>query len=152
MIPRARGANKQGESWLTYSGVVLGVAGLYLGAMDQQAVFNRVYLHLTAQGAKSRTGIPGVSDGCAYRGDGGLQCAVGCLIKDEHFDPWWNLEAVCNPFVNRALEQSLGCVLTDDDHLFLGSLQSVHDNYPVGAWPARLAVFASARSLNIPEI
>ena len=51
--------------------------------MDMVEVFNKVEAHLLAQGVKS---IRKQSEYmCAYRGTGGLSCAVGCLIKDEAY-------------------------------------------------------------------
>lgn len=47
--------------------------------MTNQEIFDKVATHLLSQGKRSALG--GV--GCAYRGDGGLQCAIGCLIPDE---------------------------------------------------------------------
>lgn len=40
----------------------------------------KIVQHLTQQKAQSK--VPG-GDYCAYRGVGGLMCAVGCLIPDE---------------------------------------------------------------------
>ena len=51
--------------------------------MDMVEVFNKVEAHLLAQGVKS---IRKQSEYmCAYRGTGGLSCAVGCLIKDAFY-------------------------------------------------------------------
>lgn len=51
--------------------------------MNMLEVFNKVEAHLLAQGEKSMSSdLPGV---CAYRGRGGLKCAVGCLITDEFY-------------------------------------------------------------------
>ena len=52
--------------------------------MDMVEVFNKVEAHLLAQGVRSiRKSL--IQDMCAYRGAGGLSCAVGCLIKDEAY-------------------------------------------------------------------
>jgi len=119
--------------------------------MNRQEVFNRVYQHLLAQNAYSL----GADDGgavCAYRGAGGLQCAVGCLIKDEHYS--WELEGqgAWHPDVLRALDLSLGCSITSADCRMLETLQSMHDNDPVDIWPASLARIAQLRGLTVPEI
>jgi len=53
--------------------------------MDMVEVFNKVEAHLLAQGVRSiRKSL--IQDMCAYRGAGGLRCAVGCLIKDEAYN------------------------------------------------------------------
>jgi hypothetical protein len=49
--------------------------------MNMLEVFNKVEAHLLAQGVRSMKYL----DMCAYRGAGGLRCAVGCLIKDEFY-------------------------------------------------------------------
>ena len=52
--------------------------------MNMLEVFNKVEAHLLAQGVRSiRKSL--IQDMCAYRGAGGLRCAVGCLIKDEAY-------------------------------------------------------------------
>ena len=51
---------------------------------QMQADLNKMYDHLIKQGRKS-TGAKW--DGCAYRGDQGTMCAVGCLISDEEYVP-----------------------------------------------------------------
>jgi hypothetical protein len=52
--------------------------------MNMLEVFNKVEAHLLAQGVRSiRKSL--IQDTCAYRGAGGLRCAVGCLIKDAFY-------------------------------------------------------------------
>lgn len=46
-----------------------------------QELYNRMFLHLLAQNERAIN-----IHGCAYRGEENLQCAVGCLIKDEYYD------------------------------------------------------------------
>ncbi len=65
--------------------------------MNMLEVFNKVEAHLLAQGVRSiRKSL--IQDMCAYRGAGGLRCAVGCLIKDEFYSrslegiPMWDDE------------------------------------------------------------
>jgi hypothetical protein len=48
-----------------------------------QAIFDRVARHLFAQG--DRAIVEG--DVCAYRGEGGMRCAVGVLITDDEYHP-----------------------------------------------------------------
>lgn len=61
--------------------------------MTPQEVFDTVCAHLAQQGRRS---VDHKDDGdgyyfarprCAYRGLGGLKCAIGCLIPDEEYDP-----------------------------------------------------------------
>lgn len=50
--------------------------------MTAQEIFDKVTAHLRKQG-KASVDIDG---SCAYRGEGGTSCAVGCLIPDEMYD------------------------------------------------------------------
>ena len=47
-----------------------------------QAVFDKVVKHLLTQKRRSES-----KRGCAYRGEDGAMCAVGCLISDKAYDP-----------------------------------------------------------------
>jgi len=51
--------------------------------MSPQEIFDTVAAHLFTQGrqAVSRDGT------CQYRTEDGLKCAVGCLIRDEDYNP-----------------------------------------------------------------
>jgi hypothetical protein len=51
-------------------------------------IFERCANHLLAQGKRSMAHEEGGINNdlqCAYRGDAGLMCGVGCLIADEHY-------------------------------------------------------------------
>jgi hypothetical protein len=52
--------------------------------VNDRETFDRVKAHLLKQDRKSFGDNPDV---CAYRGSGGLRCAVGCLIPDDRYDP-----------------------------------------------------------------
>lgn len=103
-----------------------------------QSLFDRVVEHLYKQGRQAMSAAAG---GCAYRGDNGLKCAVGCLIADEHYDPRMEggsptrrdeyriLDAevsVTSDFVNTALLKS-GVKLDDAVVRLLEQLQVAHD-------------------------
>lgn len=51
-----------------------------LNTATEQEVFDQVVEHLLKQRAQSRHATD-----CAYRGDGGLKCAAGCLIADDEY-------------------------------------------------------------------
>ena len=63
---------------------------------------------------------------CKYR-SGDLKCAVGHLIKDEHYRPKLEGKDGDSPSVRAALELSIGRELTDDERQHLLELQSCHD-------------------------
>jgi hypothetical protein len=117
--------------------------------MTRQEVFDIVATHLIKQGKESRIG-----GGCAYRGEGGLKCALGVLIKDEFYREIWNGDGL-GPDVFEALESS-GVVpmeLTGDDDTrsdgeFLEGLQSIHDDIPSHCWFESLLAFADMTGLD----
>lgn len=92
-----------------------------LKSMNDKQAFDYVREFLLKQGMRSHRGRP---TDCAYRGYGGLKCAVGCLIPDEKYLPWFEGESVT------ALEER-GCLEEIGiDHLsvhMLDDLQSLHD-------------------------
>lgn len=53
----------------------------------RQEIFNQVAEHLMTQGAQSVIRSKNLERICAYRGDGGLKCAIGCLIPDDYYSP-----------------------------------------------------------------
>lgn len=53
---------------------------------DRSDIFNYVIDHLRKQGRKSLVNFAGM---CAYRGDGGTMCAVGALIADDEYRPFF---------------------------------------------------------------
>lgn len=54
-----------------------------MSAVMNQAIFNQVYTHLLTQNEKCED-----ENGCAYRNEQGLKCAVGCLITDEVYETY----------------------------------------------------------------
>ena len=105
--------------------------------MNRQQTFDTVVAHLRKQGKQAT--IDG--HGCAYRGDNGTKCAVGCLIPDseyrEEFEGW--------P-VGGVMGQCMA--LQDHDVDLLASLQRVHDaNLPYD-WEKRFQTVAKMYGLT----
>ena len=99
--------------------------------MNKREVFNKVKDHLLGQGTQSmdETGC------CAYRGNDGMMCAVGCLITDEAYTIDIEGKSVEAGAVGIALEES------GVTHIPLGllkGLQYMHDSVEVEGWPERL--------------
>lgn len=81
---------------------------------------------------------------CAYRGDSGTMCAVGCLIEDEHYTPDMERKNAGSHDVSNGVAKSLGIDLdlecADDDetrriYAFIGMLdswQNFHDGFADG--------------------
>lgn len=110
--------------------------------MTLQEIFNRVSQHLLAQGERST-----LRENCAYRGDNGKTCAVGCLIKDEAYKPVIEGLSTEHAEVRRALRASIGRVSGKAFDL-LAELQIVHDYTKPDRWPAELAEVAAKFNLK----
>ena len=109
--------------------------------MNMLEVFNKVEEHLLSQGERSVKFL----DMCAYRGAGGLRCAVGCLIKDEFYHEgleglgMWpdKKEDDHQMLLEEALIKS-GIDLNSTMTHMLGDLQSLHDTVKPEVWKQRL--------------
>lgn len=120
--------------------------------MDQQEVFNKVYRHLLTQGERSESTftVDGIDrPGCAYRGDEGRKCAIGCLIDDDRYTPELETRGAGHPLVEDALGYSL---LSHDDRCLLKRLQDVHDCRNPASWAASLKGISETFGLTVPEI
>lgn len=100
---------------------------------DRQ-VFDKVRNHLLTQKQKSERG-PGQS--CGYRGKNGLQCAVGCLITDEAYNPEIEGEPISQELAQRCLIDS-GITFTSKTEAMLLHLQYIHDFEDVSKWEGML--------------
>jgi hypothetical protein len=95
-------------------------------------IFNTVKDHLLSQGVKSFDD----EEGCAYRGPNNTKCAIGCLIKDEHYTYRLEGKSIYSVHVVEALIKSLDVeeeFITDNINFF-GYLQHVHDDFPPSQW------------------
>ena len=108
--------------------------------MTLQEIFDRVAKHLLAQNAKSERQSDEGWTRCAYRGNDGKSCAVGCLITDKEYSEALEGLSVEHPKVQDALGEALA---TDTRALdLLSQLQLMHDSYSVERWPSRLGNIA----------
>ena len=101
--------------------------------MNKREVFDKVKAHLLAQGQKSLT----PEGRCAYRGTGGVKCAVGVLIDDTAYTPVLENQTVGAASVHDALLES---GVPDDDATIrmLERLQTAHDYHEPESWPVQL--------------
>jgi hypothetical protein len=105
-----------------------------------QAVFDYVAEHLLRQGEPAMTG-----NGCAYRGEGGLQCAVGFLIDDRMYEKltdaiegktivFKEFDKYFNSFERKSLnerysyEDTQAALAADPYRNLLRKLQNIHDD------------------------
>lgn len=117
--------------------------------MNRQEVYNRVKAHLLTQNKKSMW-----NSACAYRGEDGMKCAIGCLIKDEFYKPSMEGKGPADTLVLAALNAS-GVEASrvtqpgnnDSDISFLDNLQVIHDIHKPRYWEVELTSFANFYNL-----
>ncbi len=119
--------------------------------MDKQAIYNQVRDHLLKQNAQSRLPSRASSFGeiqgvCAYRGQGGKMCAVGCLIKDKFYSNELENKPCIMPEIEEAIDRSIGPTESGSYNL-LYDLQNVHDSTAVAFWPSALKEVAIKHNL-----
>lgn len=98
-----------------------------------QQVFDYVVAHLVNQGKQSVM-RDHMYDGCAYRGNRGASCAVGCLIPDHEYHT--GLESLSvEEIVNDDLVPTLKKISSIPNMLqLLSSLQEFHDEADNWSW------------------
>lgn len=98
-----------------------------------QETFDTVVNHLRKQNKRALKFDNGYEAGCMYRSEDGLMCAVGCLIKDEDYNPKFEGQSVLtvggNPTIVGELLASYG-----HDLILCRSLQYIHDNSAPENW------------------
>ena len=75
---------------------------------------------------------------CAYRGDDGLKCAIGHLIKDEDYSKEMEGHGVNNVLIRKALFNNDINVNESNIQNLIVELQAIHDHNGVGDWPKLL--------------
>ena len=120
-----------------------------------QSLFTTVARHLLTQMERSVRDAPDApGNGCAYRGDDGRKCAVGCLIPDEQYRPKFEGINVSQPGTTaKALRAAAGIGEKDLRTITLADrLQALHDNQHPSAWRGCLARVAADYGLTMPEV
>lgn len=116
--------------------------------MTAQEIFDKVAAHLLQQGKRSMLLTDEYEPVCAYRGEGGRMCAVGCLIKDENYTKELEGHGIGSIQVLEALEAS-GVVFSHE--LLLRELQIMHDTYRTTSWLECLRRIARDFDLTFKE-
>lgn len=116
-----------------------------------QEMYNRVKHHLLTQNQKSVNG----GNGCYYRSDSGLKCAIGALIPDKDYKKIMDDsgDVSTNYYVRKVLIDEFGLLNStpDDRHEFMvlaRKLQGVHDTVRCENWHIQLATAANDYKLN----
>lgn len=99
--------------------------------MTDMELFEIVKNHLLTQNAQSMR-----ISGCAYRGYGGMKCAAGVLIKDEHYNPGIEGDIITEMGPRMALILS---GVQERQIPIVRKLQCIHDDVPdICSWPRLL--------------
>ena len=105
--------------------------------MSVNKIFYKVQKHLLKQNEKSMD----FGSGCMYRSNGGLSCAVGCLMTDDIYRPSFEGESVRDSSIMEALTPIVG--VNEDKRVLklylLRELQAVHDESHPTDWANDLA-------------
>jgi hypothetical protein len=84
--------------------------------------------HLTKQNARAHA-----DDDCLYKAPNGNMCAVGCLIKPEHYSEDFEHQGIDSYPIQEAVEKSVGLQFNpsrgndDPAYVLLSSWQAYHD-------------------------
>lgn len=111
--------------------------------MDRQFVYDVVRDHLLNQNAKSISSDPSI--GCAYRGEAGKTCAIGCLVPDELYKREYEGKAIAD--LPRSILRYLGAD-SEGGRGFLEELQGIHDDIDPTDWDVAFYQFALDRGLR----
>jgi hypothetical protein len=96
---------------------------------QMQKAYETIRAHLIKQGRPAKDPM---TRSCFYRTEGGLKCAVGCLIDDAVYDETLEDATPLNQSVQQALKAS-GWVFTFDGYQFLRELQESHDDWDINS-------------------
>lgn len=111
--------------------------------MQNQEAFDKVVRHLFTQKVKSELEDGGLY--CAYRGNNGTKCAVGCLIPDDKYSFTMEMKTVLR------LVDNFPGILVGYDLRLLNRLQQTHDSCKVSEWETELRSLAVQFNLTFPE-
>ena len=129
--------------------------------MSLQETFTTVATHLLTQRRRSIARLAGQAiPSCAYRGEEGLRCAVGCLIPDEEYRPEFEgcklFSIPLDPVMDAPMHSSrcLQQILLREGHDLglLVELQAVHDRVRPDNWAMALSDVASRFGLQMPTV
>ena len=112
-----------------------------------QQIYNKVAKHLLTQNERSVDG-----DGCCmYRGNNGLKCAIGCLIKNDYYDcekEGNTVDEIRVMLYNSDVIAENSSTKNYNKILLMGDLQDVHDNNEPEEWKEELKKVAKQHCLK----
>ena len=132
--------------------------------MTAQEILSKIVIHLRTQGKKSgRYREPDGEFVCMYLAPDGCQCAAGCLIPPEDYQPefegasvtndaWQHLAEFAEVFGDGPSKVAFYFAAKFSEHLeLIRGLQDIHDRYQVEDWEDRFAKLAQEHALTLPE-
>lgn len=119
----------------------------------KQDLFNHVATHLMTQ----KEAASNTAGDCLYH-LGGLRCAVGCLIDEEHYSGGLEGLRLTASAVLDAVEGSIGRpiegrhdTIPGTERVLLKHLQGIHDAEDVAVWAYHLRMAAHEYRLELPD-
>lgn len=115
-----------------------------------QEIFNIAASGMLVQGLPSHK--PGDALLCAYRGDGGMKCAIGFVLRDDVYDPQFEGCSVSSSPQGKKLHDALLASGIDIDNpevrALCSRLQATHDSSSPCFWTEKLTSVAQAFGLD----
>lgn len=114
-----------------------------------QDIFTQARDHLLEQNCKSQKAHPhsGIKHlVCAYRGNNGTMCAVGCFISSEEYRI--EMDAKGDTSFGNLLAQGTFPTMAKDAAELLAKLQIVHDQHEPDTWTEKLLELAICYNLE----
>jgi len=111
--------------------------------LTQQEIFDVVVAHAATMKRRSED----LDGNCAYRGDNGAKCFIGCLIRDDEYTPYIEREPI-----EKLRDLGFNIATTSGvSERFLYHLQRIHDRYIPSEWPAKFRAFADKYGLTFHD-
>lgn len=104
-----------------------------LSKASLQDIFTQACTHLLTQNAKSKRRMFSGALNCAYRGENGFKCAVGCFISDEEYKPSMDECAISN-VIALSTRPDFPSGVSEVKINLLTKLQKIHDCEEVSNW------------------
>jgi hypothetical protein len=118
--------------------------------MNLQEIFDKSVAHLRKQGVQSINQSLSDSEGmpfCAYRGDNGRMCAIGCLIPDSQYEKRYEGKTA-----SWVAEEEQVTAITRIQGNNLNELQRIHDQNSPDDWENLWSYFAETRGLTFTPL
>ena len=116
-----------------------------------QEIVDHVARHLLTQGKRSmRFSEKNGKAECAYRGEGGAKCAIGCLIDDGDYVSLMEGKSIYIDDVTLAVQATIHRRLSHQEIDILMCLQKIHDIADVESWQEEL--WRTYKALNLTPI